>query len=342
MAETRDELRSEYDENESDQNPGTTPPAHRTAGSTLVMGDQDDPTVIRAQINQTRAQMSETVDMLHARLSPENLKQQAQDAIREATVGKVKDMAQNVEHTVKSWRSNLASAIKQNPVPAAMVAIGLGWLFMAHDNDEANYDYWRSPYRGTSGYDREWDYRAGEYDRGREEGGMSSVREGISNIRETVSEKVDEVKSNLQETADQARERVDHMKEQAQQRAEELSQQARYEAYRVKQGFRQMMVENPLAVGAAALAIGATIGLILPATQRENQWMGEARDRFVDKAQATAQQTMETVREAVQEDIEEITQTTTTGTEKNRTQMNPGSNIGREQGTTTQQPGANR
>src|SRR5690606_29139401 len=105
-------------------------------------------------------------------------------------------------------------------------------------------------------------------------------------------------------------ERVEQMSEQVQQRASERADQAEYRARRAKQGFNQTMVENPLAVGAAALAIGATIGLLLPATQRENELMGPARDRFVEKAQATAQQTMESVSEVVKDDIREVTEKT--------------------------------
>lgn len=269
--------------------------------------EMNDPDIIRANIEQTRAQMSETVDTIHARLSPENLKQQAQEAIREATVGKVKEMADNVEHTVRGWRSNVMSTIRQNPVPAAMVAIGVGWLLMSGESDEyTTYDrsrYQRSyPYGYTRGYDAQ--------------SARSQAEHRGERLRETVNETMSEVKSNVQETAEHARERVEQMSEQVQQRASEWADQAEYQARRAKQGFNQMMTENPLAVGAAALAIGATIGLLLPATQRENELMGPARDRFVEKAQATAQQTMESVSEVVKEDIREVTEKT--GNDKNR------------------------
>lgn len=303
MAETRDELRAEDHDSEYEDvvTSATFPSTARTIDETLDMSDVDDPEVIRANITQTRAQMSETVDTIQARLSPENLKQQAQEAIREATVGKVKDMANNVEHTVKSWRSNVVSTIKQNPVPAAMVALGLGWLLMSEDSNQYP-DYSRTRYAGN--------YPSGNYGGERSYGsqGMSNYGRDQSGIREGVRETVNEVKSNIQETAGEVREQVQHVKEQAQHRVEEFSEQAQYQADRAKQGFRQLMTENPLAVGAAALAIGATIGLLIPATQRENELMGEARDRLVEKAQTTAKQTMATVGEVVKEDLREVSE----------------------------------
>jgi hypothetical protein len=45
---------------------------------------------------------------------------------------------------------------------------------------------------------------------------------------------------------------------------------------------------NPLMVGAAAIAVGATVGLALPETEAENEWLGETRDTMVERAQEVA------------------------------------------------------
>jgi len=50
----------------------------------------------------------------------------------------------------------------------------------------------------------------------------------------------------------------------------------------------QMMRDNPLAFGIAAMAIGAAIGLSAPETETENQWLGETRDAVVDRARELA------------------------------------------------------
>ena len=48
------------------------------------------------------------------------------------------------------------------------------------------------------------------------------------------------------------------------------------------------MEHNPLAVGAVAMAVGAAVGLALPETRREQELMGDARDRVVDNAKSMA------------------------------------------------------
>lgn len=53
--------------------------------------------------------------------------------------------------------------------------------------------------------------------------------------------------------------------------------------------FGKTLQENPLALGAAAVAFGAALGFLLPETAPENRLMGRARDRFAAKAQSAAQ-----------------------------------------------------
>jgi hypothetical protein len=43
-------------------------------------------------------------------------------------------------------------------------------------------------------------------------------------------------------------------------------------------------------VGVAAVAVGATVGLALPETETENEWLGENRDTMVEQAQELATQ----------------------------------------------------
>ncbi|HZA36418.1 MAG TPA: hypothetical protein VE505_15885, partial [Vicinamibacterales bacterium] len=60
------------------------------------------------------------------------------------------------------------------------------------------------------------------------------------------------------------------------------------------------MEENPLAVGAVAMAVGAAVGLALPETRREQELMGDARDRMVDNAKSMANTAVDRATEAAQ------------------------------------------
>jgi hypothetical protein len=59
-----------------------------------------------------------------------------------------------------------------------------------------------------------------------------------------------------------------------------------------------MTRENPLAVGAGALLLGALAGLAIPETERENELLGETRDSMVDKAQEVARTATTRVQDA--------------------------------------------
>jgi ElaB/YqjD/DUF883 family membrane-anchored ribosome-binding protein len=71
-------------------------------------------------------------------------------------------------------------------------------------------------------------------------------------------------------------------------------------ARQTRNGLQRFVTENPLAAGAVAAAVGATIGLALPETQKENEMMGEARDTVVNKAQDAARDAADRVQDAAQ------------------------------------------
>ena len=69
----------------------------------------------------------------------------------------------------------------------------------------------------------------------------------------------------------------------------------------MRQGIRQletMVRQYPLAVGAAAVLVGASLGMAVPETERENELMGEARDSALERAQQAATGTVDRVKEA--------------------------------------------
>jgi len=108
---------------------------------------------IREDIEQTRAEMARTVDEIQARLTPENIvehvkeaaKETASDAIdnvkqtvHDATVGKVENMVNSVSESARETSSGLMGIIKENPIPSALVGLGLGWLYMKRQNNPNN------------------------------------------------------------------------------------------------------------------------------------------------------------------------------------------------------------
>jgi ElaB/YqjD/DUF883 family membrane-anchored ribosome-binding protein len=275
-------------------------------------GTTDDPEALRAEIDQTRARMSETLDELGERLNPQNIKEQVKDQLRDATIGTVADVARSATERVRDSGGTIMSVIRDNPIPAAMVAVGLGWMLVnsrrenGRGYERGDYELserpWReegmgysgSGYTGGSGSA----YVGGMYREGTIAGGYeSSGRYGDEDqgVADRVREKAGELKHRAGELGHKAQDAASRVGERARgvahttaERARELghsvSETTRRQATRVEHGYE----ENPLIFGALAIALGVGAGLAMPATRREQEWMGDARDRVVDRVKEVA------------------------------------------------------
>jgi ElaB/YqjD/DUF883 family membrane-anchored ribosome-binding protein len=223
----------------------------------------------RAEIERTRADMSETVDAIQDRLSPESLKEQAKDRVKEATVGKAQEAGSGVMGTIRA-----------NPLPAALTGIGLGWLLVNARRQSSAQGSYRV---GAYPYDYPPRYEVPGAD-------GPSTGQAVERARDRAGE-----------TATQVQDKAGQVASQAQDRVSRLGNQARYQAQRASGGFQRMLQENPLAVGALGVGVGAAVGLAIPETTREHEVMGEARDTFVEKAQEKAQDAQERVQQVAQE-----------------------------------------
>ena len=253
-------------------------------------------------------------------------------AVREATVGKVEHMVHDARETVTDAGTTVLDTIKANPVPAALVAVGLGWLLMSGRSsgssrrlasgtrgmryDGAGYqgyqdypgpDYGSSRHEEQVGGPRRM-IRRGQHmvegalhDAGESVAGVGHrVQEGATHLADQasgvardvgqrVSHLAHEAVDNVEHLASDARRTAGHLAEDVRFRSREMVRGAGRQARRAEQTFESTLRENPLAVGAVALAVGAAIALALPSTEVEDQWMGEAKDRLLRKAEGLAE-----------------------------------------------------
>jgi hypothetical protein len=222
---------------------------------------------IRAEIEQTREDLSETVDAIQEKLRPSNIVSNAATA----TTERVKDMAYNAADTAGEWweasgGTGLVDRIKEHPVPAVMAGIGIAWLAFA--NGGSRRDRWESYRSDRYVPDR---YRSDRYraERYRAEYETSPQRQTERGIMDSVSESVSDV-------------------------GERSSRMVR----RSRNKLELMIRDYPLAVGAAAAVLGATLGMVVPETEQENELMGEAKETAVEKAQQAATGAASRVKEA--------------------------------------------
>jgi ElaB/YqjD/DUF883 family membrane-anchored ribosome-binding protein len=97
--------------------------------------------------------------------------------------------------------------------------------------------------------------------------------------------------------AGEVRDQVGNIANQAFEQASNLGSQIQHGARQAQSQYQQSLQENPLAVGAVSLALGAAVGMMLPSTRTENRWMGDTRENFTQMAEEAARNTIEKVQE---------------------------------------------
>ena len=261
--------------------PGSAAPrtSTRPAGAAP---DADDPNrrtrEIRQEIEQTREDMSETIDAIQEKLRPGNIVSEAKERVKSATTERVRQMAdsasetaQNAYEQTREIAGDFVEGARNNAVPVALIGVGVAWLLaerFRQNNRRGDYRDWRSSSYRTPEYSGSRDYNrstsAPVYRSGYEEGGLS-------------------------ETAADLRDRTIRTGRKA------------------RNQFQRLLGENPLMVGAAAVVVGCAVGMALPETERENEWLGETRDNVVEKAQDAARNVATRAQEAVGDAAGEVT-----------------------------------
>ncbi|HET6576944.1 MAG TPA: DUF3618 domain-containing protein [Gemmatimonadales bacterium] len=234
------------------------------------------PEEIERDIERTRERMSSNIDALGDRLSPDNLKSQAKEAI----TGKAQDVVSNVGDQARQTGSRVIDFITQNPLPVAAVGLGAIWLFSLRNRSEVSGD--RMARFAYTGPER------------REPNGRPSLGRRLADRAEHMKDKVSDV-------AAHAGERTGELKGRMQERAGELGSGAKERAREARGGLERMTHENPLAIAVGAAVIGVALGMLLPESEREREMMGPARDRLGDRVQNTAERVKDATVEAGRE-----------------------------------------
>jgi ElaB/YqjD/DUF883 family membrane-anchored ribosome-binding protein len=297
-------------------------------GEVAVASDSTDatPDQIREEIEQTRAQMSGTIDEIQERLRPARLVNEAKETVRDATVGKVKDMMNNASESA----GGIVERIKENPVQAALIGIGAYWLFGRQNSGQS------SQYRGQTG--GAYGGRTGQYASGQRSGGFvdtlkqhpvpatlaglgaawwlmdrkrtdssagGSYGDGSGYATDyasyesgdwpeprnsTLREMASDATETASEVAGRTKQAVADYAARAQETVGEYTDRAQTE-------FDRLLRDNPLALGVVAVAVGAAVGMAIPETHSERAIIGEAGHQLAEKAQNLAKDAVDKVQQ---------------------------------------------
>lgn len=272
--------------------------------------ENKQPAEIESELEQTRAQVSSTIDAIQTKLTPGQLMDQAVDYWRGSLPA--------------DFGTNLSNSVRQNPVPVTLIGIGLAWLMMAGRKTDTRYRAGR--YELDEDFDAPaYGYAGMEEFEESDESLMQRAAAGASETAETVKSKAAELRAragesahrlrdkaseisdrtsgayaDLRSRATQARGRFSDKTSHARERVDYLRERSRDRYYRARSSVSQMVDEQPLVVGAIGVAIGAALGASLPATRREDEWLGEQRDNLMERTRETAREYVEPMKESAQ------------------------------------------
>jgi hypothetical protein len=273
----------------------------------------------REDIELTRAEMTSTIDAIQDRLDPEVLSEQAKDtahdvtdyairqakeaareitdhavmqareavrdvtgqaklALREATIGKVEDMARNATYTAGGWRQSVMDTIKANPMPAALAGLGVGWMLLNRPNGSTGSAYAGAAHDAPQTVARVTDRT------------QAKAGEMVEQVQDATGDMVDQVQGAASEAMDQVQET-----------GSQVVGQVQVQASRAQSFLQRQLEENPLIVGAVAVALGGVLAGTVRSTPREDQLLGNARDKVMQAAQEVTHDTVQKVGRVVDE-----------------------------------------
>jgi len=323
---------------------------------------------IRRDIEQTRRDMSETIEALEEKLRPARLAADATERMKTAAKEKVRDMAdtaseaaQEVSKYTRDAADTVTSTLRQNPIPAVLVGIGAAWWLMTQNQGRrtsADTHRWRDGDRRREGqrsrYDisqdnrlRSYGSRAGRGEWNEERGiidrlvtnpiptalatagltwlVLSSRAEpyqsdalwqtpdrpidrgpGAAQGERTEQGTLETVMESAEQLTGRTKQYASEVASKAERYADDMTSAVRTIGGQAQNRLQRLMSTNPFLVGVGAMAVGAAIGAMAPETDSENEWMGEARETVLDRAEDMARMAASRVQDAASEMAGEV------------------------------------
>ena len=298
--------------------------------------DSDNLDVIRENIEETRAEMTETIDAIQEKLSFSNISEQvkaevsdyvgetiqtAKNTVYEAVMEKGEFIMNYAEKRMNEIAdTEVVKTATRNPLALGLIGLGMVMLFWGNDKKK------RSKFRYDESYDdRDINYSRGYSSRNQKStlkaaqdkvsGAASSVGSSVSSaagaVSDTVGSAADAVSGTVSSAAGAVSETAGNLADTAYKQVGNLGAKAQDFAESAQDSYEYYMEENPLAVGAVAMALGAAVGLAFPSTSVENKFMGATRDNLLNKAEETARDAVGSAVGKVQQVAGQVTETVT-------------------------------
>lgn len=232
---------------------------------------------ILAEVESVRSDMDSTLSQIERKLTPGQMVDQGLAYLRSSGANE--------------FLSNLGTSVKQNPLPIALTGVCIAWLMAAGRTGNAGMQAGAAGTSFRRASDRAWSSARDQAGRAGKtlSDAAQAAREHASRAGRTLSDAAqaardtyDQAKESLSGTAQYAREGLSRGADLAQRQFE-----------RARGGYDWMMREQPLALAAIGIAVGALLAAAAPRTEAEDEWMGEASDRLAGQAKEAGREQLE-------------------------------------------------
>ncbi|MFC3609227.1 DUF3618 domain-containing protein [Stutzerimonas tarimensis] len=257
----------------------------------IEIESQKDPETLEREIDKQRADIGHIVDELENKLSPGELFDKA--------LGYAKGNG-------GEFFGNLADTVKANPVPTLLTGIGLAWLMAGQNRDpHRTTTLTTSPGRSMSS--------SGISSSGPSMGDKLSqqgaaMKGKASHMEHEAADSMHQAADSMRDARDRASGALHDTSHRLSETGHHAADSLREGAMRARGGFDRLRHEQPLALGAIGVALGALIAASMPPTRREDQLLGERSDEMTDELRHKAEEQYERVSAKGEQVVEELKQ----------------------------------
>lgn len=282
------------------------------ADDTARDGRPDYETMER-EIRDRRSRIDGTLASVRHRLAPRTLKEQTMNRMK----------------SVNSGASSMGDMVRANPIPLAMIGLGVGWMLMSRSGLDQRIahshamDSVRNRAGSTARHARETFYSA-----------TDTVRNAASHLYDRASDAAEYASDQASDAMNKVRggstydgrhggPDAGHLRGQHayggqhQGMGGSMSAGMGHQMGRVATSFWELVEDHPLVAGVMGVALGAAIGASIPSSRYEERWVGdyasqmtgmakEAAQDAIERGTRAAQAAAEAAREHVSEAVDDV------------------------------------
>ncbi len=228
---------------------------------------------LKIDIEESEVRLAETLQAVQAKLSLEDAVRQAGERIQQAAAGKIEEVGARFKKMGENIGKNATEAIGEDPIPAVLLGLGIGWMILQGFTGEAD--------EKSADLRDDRSERDKKYPPGIEEPCASDYSEGCFNefhgeVRATAEE--------ARNPSDRAQEQSSHVASAVNNKAGGYGEPTQHGVRSAGGGISRLARERPLAAGFAGLAVGALAGLAVARAFGERGILSEALQSFGGKA----------------------------------------------------------